>query len=75
MALTIIGRYIAGDRYAGFLYPVADGAGAPQGCLVAVRELSVGQVVQAAQVPPRDPPVMFNGHPYHFIEQAGGAPR
>lgn len=75
VALTITGRHIAGDRYAGFLYPVADGAGEPRGYLVAVRELSIGQMVVGAEVPPRVPPVTFNGHRYHFMEQAGGTLR
>jgi hypothetical protein len=67
--LSVTGGLISGDRYAGFLYPVADGAGECVGNLVAGRELGIGEVVEAAEVPPRDPPVTFNGHPYHFMEQ------
>jgi hypothetical protein len=67
--LTITDGLIVGDRYAGFLYPVVDGAGEPVGNLVACRKLAIGEVVEAAEVPPRDPPVTFNGHPYRYMEQ------
>lgn len=66
--LTVTGGLLAGSRDAG-LYPVADSAGSPVGNLVAGRELAAGAVVEAAEVPPRDPPVTFNGHRYHYMEQ------
>lgn len=70
--LTVTGGRIAGDRDAG-LYPVADACGAAVGNLVSDRKLVVGEVVEAAEVPPRpdprDPPVAFNGHPYHYMRQ------
>jgi hypothetical protein len=67
--LTVIGACITGSRHAGFLYPVADGAGRPLGNCVADRELPAGTVVEAAEVPPRNPPVTFNGVRYHYMQQ------
>lgn len=66
--LTVVGGLIAGSRDPG-LYPVAQGGGSFAGKLVSNRELAVGSVVEAAEVPPRDPPVTFNGHPYSYMEQ------
>lgn len=66
--LTVPGALIAGSRDAG-LYPVAYGDGSFVGNLVSDRELAVVSVVEAAEVPPCDPPVTFNGYPYRYMEQ------
>lgn len=67
--LTVTGACITGSRHAGYLYPVADSAGQPVGNCVASKELAAGTVIDAAEVPPRDPPVTFNGVCYHYMQQ------
>lgn len=68
MTLTVVGDRISGDRNAG-LYPVANQNGMPLGNLLTDRVLRLGAAVEAAEVPPRNPPVTFNGHNYHYMQQ------
>lgn len=67
ITLTVAGTPIAGSPLSAYLYPMADQNGEPAGNLVTSQELRIGATVLTCEVPDRNPPVTFNGHPYHYM--------